>query len=209
MEMRLSHFVAAATSQFVHRSMKAKRLPEAWTPYEEWVRLLSDKDSVLSFNYDRVVENLLKRANKRTCLLKLHGTVPMVEDLCADIADKKSITSIAVPGPSKTQARENPAVATYWEKAENILGQADRLVVIGYSFPASDAYVRFFVLSNCNAKKVDVVVGPGPCGDIISGMFARFLGKDAVRNTKLLAQEYLAEGAAQPLADRFNHGLKY
>ena len=49
----------------------------------------------------------------------------------------------------------------------------------------------------------------GERGEAIVKMFARSPGRSAVRNTKLLAQEYLAEGSAQPWEGRFNHWLAY
>jgi adenine/guanine phosphoribosyltransferase-like PRPP-binding protein len=80
-------------------------------------------------------------------------------------------------------------------------------VVVGYSFPASDPYARWFILSKSEAKAVDVVVGPDSCGEAIASMFARFLGTAAVCDTQLRAQEYLAEGTARLKYGRFNHWL--
>jgi hypothetical protein len=206
-ERQLSRFVAAATAHFVVRALGAEQLPEAWTPYREWAKLLSGRDSIVNFNYDRVVESLFRRTEKRTALVKLHGTVS--ETLWEDIRDGKPISNIALLGPDKLRSRDEPMVSEAWEQAGTLLEQANRLVVIGYSFPASDAYARWFILSKCRAVTVDVVLGPGEFGEAITGMFARFLGKPAVRNTRLLAQEYLAEGCARPWEDRFNHWLTY
>ncbi len=200
-------FVAAATSHYVDRVEHMDKLPEAWEPYRLWADTLSGLDSIISFNYDRVVELLLKRANKALKPMKLHGTVPI--SLYEDIRDKKDISTIATPGPGKmTRMRDSDSEAV-WEKAKEALEDAQRLVVIGYSFPASDPVVRSFVLSKSKATKVDIVVGPDECGETIGRMFARFLNPAEVRNTRLTAQQFLAEGTARLSVERFNHWLSH
>jgi hypothetical protein len=200
-------FVAAATSHYVDRVERADKLPEAWEPYRKWSETLSELDSVISFNYDRVVELLLKRANKKLNPLKLHGTVPAT--LWEDIRDGKDISTIATPGPGKMISMRNSDSEAVWEKAKEALENAQRLVVIGYSFPASDPVVRSFVLSKSKATKVDIVVGPDECGDTIARMFARFLDPKEVRNTRLTAQQFLAEGTARLSVERFDHWLSH
>lgn len=203
----LRRFVAAATSHFVDQAERSSELPEAWEPFRSWAKSLSEADSIISFNYDRVVELLLKRAEKNLTPLKLHGTVP--SDLCAEIRDGNDISTIATPGPGKMRHMRGPDHEGTWRKAEKVLQQAERLIVIGYSFPVSDPVVRSFVLSKCEATKVDIVVGPDECGDTIAGMFARFIDPKDVRNTRLTAQQFLAEGTARLSVERFNHWLPH
>lgn len=202
---RITQFVTSATAHFVDRAFASTQLPEVWTPYERWTELLSEQDSVVSFNYDLVVESLLTKMDKKISLAKLHGSVPETRSFREHILGGKAILTIATPGPGKTKSRDNPIVAEAWTKAEQDLQRADRLVVIGYSFPSSDAYVRSFVLSKCKAQSVDVVVGQDPCGKDIADMFARSPDIGAAKNTGLTAQQYLAEGTAQPYKGRFNH----
>ena len=204
----MTHFVGAATSHYVDRVSTAKDLPEAWQPYLLWANTLSELDSIISFNYDRVVEHLLTRTGKRPAILaKLHGTVDEAKTLCGDIDSGVALSTIATPGPTKTRSMRNSLLEQHWSQAERALAQAHRLVVVGYSFPATDTFVRSFILSKSGAKKVDIVVGPDQCGETIAGMFARFLGSAAVCNTCLTAQQYLAEGTAHLKYERFNHWL--
>lgn len=207
----MTQFVAVATCHYVDQVKEASRLPEAWQPYQEWAQALSDRDAVISFNYDRVVEQLLTRTNNRLKPSKLHGTVPNLDVLRSHLEKGEAISEIATPGPGKVTVRDSSTdIDAAWAQAEQALESAQRLVVIGYSFPVSDPVVRSFVLSKCNATRVDIVVGPEADGDAIASMFARFLAPENVRNTRLTAQQFLAEGTAR-LGDggRFNHWLNY
>ena len=131
----MRHFVGAATAHFVARVVEAGVLPESWGPFLLWADTLSDRDSIISFNYDRVVEHLLKlKGRKPAVLAKLHGTVP--EALADDIRDDKDLSSIATPGPGKSKNMDETRTEA-WDNAAVALKNAQRLVVIGYSFPAS------------------------------------------------------------------------
>lgn len=202
----LTHFVAIATSHFLERATGQQSLPESWAPFEQWANTMTDQDSVITFNYDRVVETLLQRTGKKPRrFVKLHGTVPEMDELCDHMRENKPISTIAVPGPGKQRHAQDPQFEEEWKKAAQALNEARRLVVVGYSFPASDAFVLSFVLRHCKAGFVDIVVGPDPAGVGIAGMFSRFLREEAVRNTKLTVQQYFAEGTARLLHERFNH----
>ena len=204
--MWMTQFVAAATAHFVDRAVSAEELPEVWFPYELWASSLCEHDSIVSFNYDRVVEHLLSKAEgKPAALAKLHGTVPDTETLCSNIRDGVAISTIATPGPGKTRSRDSAMLVGQWDEAEYRIEAADRIVIVGYSFPASDAYVRSFILNRMGTKRIDIVVGTDPCGISIAEMFGRFCGATRVRNTGLTAQQYLAEGSALLHRGRFNH----
>jgi hypothetical protein len=67
---------------------------ERWDPYVSWARQLQDDDTVISFNYDRVVEVAATRAgrvvdprlgsesslSRGITLLKLHGSIDWSTD---------------------------------------------------------------------------------------------------------------------------------
>ena len=111
---------------------------------------LGPDDTIISFNYDRVIETL-KRIKKRECaVIKLHGTSPDHEVLIQHIRANKPVRSICVPGPSKLAASRTE-LEPEWQKARIALHTARRLVVIGYSFPASDALSLDFVLRHSKA----------------------------------------------------------
>jgi hypothetical protein len=144
---------------------------ERWFPYEQWAKSLHrDWDTVICFNYDRVLETLEERTHAGLMsllpsrgttglmdsgllhgvpVLKLHGSVDWKRgnDGEINLVDSGELLKseietpfIAAPGRSKQDA-----VAEFgplWELAKRKLGQADALVVIGYGFPASDAKAR-------------------------------------------------------------------
>lgn len=201
----LSQYVAVATSYFVDRVRGRASLPESWAPYLDWAQCLGPHDSILSFNYDRVVEELVCRSGVKPALLaKLHGSVPPESELFGLLREGRAVESISTPGPQKVLAAKD-VLAGVWSEARAALEGAKRLVVIGYSFPPSDAFARSFILKHSAAKSIQIVVGRDPGGTDTASMFQHF-NCDAV-NTKQLAQEFLAEGSARPHRGRFNHGL--
>lgn len=205
---QLSQFLAVAAFLFVDKVREMADLPEAWDPYISWWKRLNSNDAIISFNYDRVVEEIGRRSPKQVTLLKLHGSVP--DDLVDRIEKNLAISEIGMPGPSKTSAR-HLHFEPVWKEGAELLRQANRVVVIGYSFPRTDSSVRSFVLENLFRgndviKNVDIVVGTDAAGPEIEAMFRRMFPGIPVGNTGLLAQQYLVEGTADPRCDRFDHG---
>ncbi|HEX2882318.1 MAG TPA: hypothetical protein VHO25_22515 [Polyangiaceae bacterium] len=192
---RLSHYVAVATSFFVDRVTGRETLPENWTPYQAWAQRLTTKDTVLTFNYDLVFEELRRRANVNAGgFHKLHGTVPSTENLVSQIKADEPISSLYTPGPSKVAATLGPSKSA-WEAGRLALEKCARLIVIGYSFPPTDPFARLFVLKSCKADAVTVVLGPDKAGPDVAGAFSRVL-KIRANDTGLLAQQFLAEWGA-------------
>jgi hypothetical protein len=138
---------------------------EKWAPYKRWLSSLGQHDSIITFNYDMVIETLARAMNfdrlatvlpgggfagaPKVNLLKLHGSVNWQFDgSCFRVHedDEFALTCpqeqmvIASPGPSKL------AVATrlgeLWTTAETVLRNATAVVFIGYRFPPSDASSR-------------------------------------------------------------------
>jgi hypothetical protein len=122
------------------------------------------------------------------------------KDLIGSIASGTRIETLFTPGPHKLDATRGP-LKTDWDAAALALQTATRLIVLGYSFPATDPFPRSFVLRNCENANVSIVVGPNPVGQAIKSMFERS-GKTAT-DTGLLAQQFLAEGTAKLLHGRF------
>jgi hypothetical protein len=168
---------------------------------------LTERDAVITFNYDRVVEELMSRTGKRPGkFLKLHGSVPTPSELRRLVEEGKGIDTISTPGPQKTHAAKNH-LASEWEKAAQALQDAQQLVVVGYSFPATDASVGALVLRNCGASRITIVVGHDPIGEAVHAMFSRLIRGRGVRNTMLLAEQFLTEGSVRPRNGRFDHEL--
>jgi hypothetical protein len=199
-----SQYVAIATSFFVDRVRDGAALPEAWAPYTSWMSSLTEQDSILTFNYDRVVEELIKRTGRRPGhFVKLHGDVPDPDALAVKVSEGSAIETIATPGLKKVQAR-NEHLAAAWKEAGEVLRAAQRVIVVGYSFPATDASVTELIVKNCEAGQVTVVVGKTDTAARISTMFSRLSGRPT-SNTGLLAEEFLGQGSARPQDGRFDH----
>lgn len=203
-----TQFVAIATSHFVP-SDTVTQLPESWDPFLRWALTLTQNDVIVSFNYDRVVETLCESIGIENCnLIKLHGTAPPSDELIASLKERQPVKSICIPGPSKL-ARSRSDLKPSWEQAKAALSAAERLIIIGYSFPPSDATTRWLVLKHCRKHvRVAVVLGHGEPGNRVTAMFRHL--DDKVVNTQQLAQQYLADGTA--LSDdehRFAHELTW
>ena len=168
---------------------------ELWMPYREWIRNLErDEDTILTFNYDRVVEIAAQatgaplwvvspkrpQRDKTIRLLKLHGSVDwrllqdpndksqmlLDEERVAEnslLRSPDDIVAIAAPGGSKGRF-----VAKYlrplWEAAEQAVREADRLIIVGYSFPDTDPTVahRFlnaFAEGSTRHRQAHIVIG--------------------------------------------------
>lgn len=197
-----TQFVAVATAHYVPESGD---LPEPWHPFVAWGKLLkSPHDSIISFNYDRVVERL----EIAVPLYKLHGTTPTSVDLIKCLDSRSAVETIFVPGPNKLKAHRGEV----WEAAGRALREANRLVVIGYSFPASDAVAMSFVLGNFKGQELAIVLGEDPAGSKIYRMFRHMIddtGRPVVVNTGLLTEAYFTEGTARAENGRFMHSATF
>ena len=155
-------YVAAACSEFVETSEQEL---EKWLPYKRWGKSLTKNDTVISFNYDRVVELAVggklhtfipddfALPDNAPCLLKLHGSVDWLVDgdrvqkstnAWIDIATKEPL--IVAPGPAKASVR-NGKFKPLWDQAIARLAAADVIVIVGYQFAAGDAYARTTLLN--------------------------------------------------------------
>jgi hypothetical protein len=147
---------------------------ERWGPHQRWSRSLTQHDTVLCFNYDRVLEKLAP-AHARVILpdidgnphnianvcpiLKLHGSVDWrvtensieqaTERFAIDCPDEE--LAIATPGPSKARgAQEN--FDDLWRLAVVAIRAANAIVFVGYRFPPTDAYARDQLLGALTAN---------------------------------------------------------
>lgn len=145
---------------------------ESWRPYDEWARGLQPRqDTIICFNYDRVLETLedrvhgtLKSLLPIDCpnppsdelpgnwvpVLKLHGSVdwrkdgpsgPIVREDAHKLLISKSETPF-IAAPGRSKQEAVNELQPLWDLARHHLRQADALVVLGYGFPASDALAR-------------------------------------------------------------------
>ncbi len=154
--------VAAECSHFV---TEHSRRPERWTPYREWMRALAPAfDTIVTFNYDNVIEQLPNSTDaldvvlphraaspysEGVRLLKLHGSVDWLSDngRCRRVPVSDVLHggnggfAIATPGRSKRDMKDN-LFEPLWSAAEEALRQAEAIVFLGYRFPESDGDAR-------------------------------------------------------------------
>lgn len=116
------------------------------------------KYDVVTLNYDHVLETSLTALNKLAsakdpvgfssptsacCLYKLHGCVSRPETIVPPTWNKGGIAEHV------------------WEKAAELLAEANQIRFIGYSLPLADLYIRCFLKSSVvrakHLKKIDVI----------------------------------------------------
>lgn len=182
--------VAASCSAFLHGVTRdSTRDKERWLPYQEWLACLTADDTILTFNYDLVVETMnsligngvfvagsadddLGRVKRLPFLYKLHGSVNWHLDAAgqlsrpewtpAMLASDKSI-AIATPGDSKMKMA-GALFGRLWNEAAEKLHEAEEVYIIGFRFPQGDAFPRHRLLDalrpNNSPRAVHVVLGP-------------------------------------------------
>jgi hypothetical protein len=161
---------------------------ERWAPYRKWAAALKPEDTVVTFNYDRVVEAAARAASQavdlcldpviattgKPRLLKLHGSVDWkvisgriaVAEECAAVACHPDELAIACPGPSKYAFRaENEQIESLWKRAEDALRDAEAIVFVGYRFPPSDAMARERLLEAITANEIQKLTVHTVLGD--------------------------------------------
>jgi len=200
--------IAASCSSFLEGiDETAARAKERWLPYQQWLGLLREGDSILTFNYDRVVELLEPsvgprqsahsrwgvevhgvipdpdrldeaRLAKLPVLYKLHGSVNWnvengkVRELKWEPSnlDASINLAIATPGDSKMDMAGG-MFGQLWKQAETALFKAEEVYLIGFRFPASDAFPRDRLLAALRRNdrpelNVHVVLGPDQTPDL-------------------------------------------
>ncbi len=141
---------------------------EKWAPYRTWAAKVMQTDTIVTFNYDLVVEkvnhpsgppvvanssDLRALPSKDGAVLKLHGSVdwsldqtttpPMASKTREDEFAVRCLDdqlAIATPGASKQ--RLMAAFEPLWQRALDDIMNADAIVFVGYSFPPTDANAR-------------------------------------------------------------------
>jgi hypothetical protein len=153
------------------------------TASTEWARGLTSDDTIVSFNYDRVVEKLgdaVRHGSITTVLpgrhamspigcgcrlLKLHGSVDWKkrrdekgEFMAIEMADELhaldcDASELAIATPGPSKRRESKDFESIWSIACQELMAADAIVFIGYRFPETDAYARSALLGAIRKHK--------------------------------------------------------
>jgi hypothetical protein len=161
--------IAAECSHFVE---DATITQERWAEHIEWVKLLDNRHTVVTFNYDRVLDRItdylsevLHHNNRpavllpgddpkaeefsgRTRVYKLHGSVDW-ERMHAGIrrsdrafALTAQAEQMVIATPGPTKAKITTAIESLWARAIAEISVADAVVFLGYRFPPTDGTAR-------------------------------------------------------------------
>lgn len=157
--------VAAECSTYTHN---VDTRTETWEPYRDWRNLLDANDTIVTFNYDMVLEKLMTHAGPfdhtsfmrpghtvqrnatAATVIKLHGSVnwaipdnapSRIVDNLNDFVANGWKPLIATPGATKSNTCHQHLEAL-WLAALSALREAEAIVFIGYRFPPSDAEAR-------------------------------------------------------------------
>jgi hypothetical protein len=145
---------------------------EQWEPYRDWVESLAPIDTVITFNYDRVIEMLRDTDDRRVAILTpagLNGDPGLFRDHCAVLKLHGSVDwrrrkvdasylaeetndphfalkcedeEIAIATPGPSKRAASKELGALWSKAQVALANADAIVFVGYRFPETDAHAR-------------------------------------------------------------------
>ena len=156
---------------------------ETWLPYLDWARRLTENDTVISFNYDGVLDMLAgapgtkieimppARANTQIAaqqaltsdglgatVLKVHGSVHWVQSGVnlkppRISAEQADNTIIGVPGLSKQDVTMQ--LKPLWDRALTAIQEAREIFFIGYRFPESDPWARRAILNAIRFRHSD------------------------------------------------------
>jgi hypothetical protein len=138
-------------------------------PYQHFVSdyLHKRHSTVITFNYDEILENLRlnggyygwqDHVTKRQTgipLLKLHGSIGW------DISNP-----IIIPPTWSKSLRDGDVakkIVPLWQLAGEAVGNADRIVFIGYSLPSTDQYFRqFLAMALAKSRRIQEVIVINP-----------------------------------------------
>jgi hypothetical protein len=215
---------------------------EAWLPYREWVKSLQPHtDTVVCFNYDRVIEMAADAAAVKAKIwvalpteqqptgsvpvLKLHGSVDWrllgqsrepreyLDDKRVDadyiLRTPDDVIGIAAPGGTKARF-----VAMHmeplWARAVAALSEADRVIIVGYSFPDTDPYAQerllpAFAKGEAHERHAHLVLGAGVSD--VSRRLVSLMRSTAGPNHWVRVTDQCAPGANHPHLGIVQHPL--
>ncbi len=167
---------------------------ERWSPYQRWLHevFVWREDTVVTFNYDLVLETLAASQRRResfqyragepgcSLLLKLHGSVNWglrgSQAVETNAGVRYALTcdddqlAIAGPGPGK-QRLSSGLFEWCWTEALAALEKAAAIVFVGYRFPPTDAEAREKLFGAIHKNKdqqqlaIHTVLGPNTSSD--------------------------------------------
>jgi hypothetical protein len=152
--------------------------------------------SIITLNYDLLLENVCRFINTK---YNTNGGVTFATDIDSIEIEHNntnpifaklhgSIDTTIVP-PTWNKSDINPNILNAWKLAYKALVEANYIQIIGYSFPATDTYVKYLlssaVMKAFNLKKIDVICKDDSNGTIrkkykefINFKYYRFINGD-------------------------------
>ena len=150
--------------------------------------------SVVTLNYDSVLEDVCSFLNEyHPSLAKIQfqrdfswsGEDQVIHIPLAKLHGSVGTESIIAPTWNK---HLHSTIVTDWKMAADLISQANHLRILGYSLPASDAYIRYLLkaaVSKCqNLKTIDVLCRGSAkrnYDDFITFNFYRFKDADIAK----------------------------
>ena len=161
---------------------------EEWQPFQRWAKQRGKNDTIITFNYDRVLERLSEStqyvmvevpggdhnlASDARCarVLKLHGSVDWKREgprkFSVQVGKPSFVVgaedhelAIATPGPGKLSLSNE--LDDLWKLAEKALSEAERVVLLGYRFPETDVKSLDRLLRGMSrgSSFVEIILGP-------------------------------------------------
>jgi hypothetical protein len=214
-----SRFVAMACAICTLGEEERGLKDERWIPYKHWASSLTCNDTLVSFNYDTVVETVCPMADVVTgvrgpdqhrswektnnpILLKLHGSIDWVLQHDAVVRVSPSSASfppakplIGVPGNGKMAVTS--LLGVNWGMACHALKEANEVVFMGYRFPESDSFALKSMMDQIRhnaALRATIVLGPAETPDVIRiRELLRMAGVSVGRqhNSRMYTQDYM------------------
>lgn len=172
--------VAAACCAFLHG---ANTNEERWQPYQAWAADLTSSDTVVTFNYDRVLETLggfdvvvpappevltsqvvplVPPLGAKPKVFKLHGSVDWRRELekpvryllaSPEYALECDGVNIGIATPGPTKRLATQELSRLWTDACEHIQRAEVIVFVGYRFPRTDAEARGTLLKAIRENK--------------------------------------------------------
>jgi hypothetical protein len=218
--------LAAQTAEFL---LDLDKQDERWRPYRDWVSTLQPMhDTVISLNYDLVLEELGGNRleimlpqqaqtwpTNKVPVLKLHGSIDWLENgktvervpRESLLASEEAEPVIAAPGRSKT-ATVKDSLEPLWKVAHMALGAAGAIMLVGYSFPQTDAGARMDLLRSIatgdagyRTRRIDIVMGPDTTKPEVRRVHA--LAEACTNGRKLTTAQPMIATSGPSSGDRF------
>lgn len=147
-------FVAALANLNVYQT-QMMRQPIVWNREYDLPERPETRYSVITLNYDRIIEKAITtiigsctrsagevELGKRLIVAELHGS---------------TAEGVVAPTWRKNMEKTRPA----WSHAYDVLKQANKIRILGYSLPISDSYIRYLfkaaVVHSDNLKQIDII----------------------------------------------------